>query len=227
MSPRLLRAVAALLTAALCGLALLIATDDRAAGDAEASGMPRITAAQRAAAARYAATVPPGDRQWIEAAIAAARPEAQRLIAEVDGLVEYQVHRGDPLGVTRSVVSPDGARFEISFDVASLDGDRGQDRSVTVLHEYGHAIDLALVPQALNDALEAGIPRTGACGNYGGALTGSCAAPPERFADTFAKWALRGSVSAVGAGYEVANPPSLESWGAPLAALSNQLAARR
>ena len=51
-------------------------------------------------------------------------------------------------------------------------------------------------------------------------MTGSCAEPAERFADTFAKWALRGGVSAVGAGYEVANPPSLEDWGAPLAALS-------
>src|SRR5215216_3816787 len=202
MDNRLLRAAVALLAAVLCGLALLIATDDRAIGDGLSPDTPRITAAQRDATARYAAAVPPGDRQWIEAAIAAARPEAQRLIAEVDGLVEYQVHRGDPLGVTRSVVSSDGARFEISFDVASLDGDRGQDRSVTVLHEYGHAVDLALVPQAVNDALEAGIPRTGTCGNYGGALTGSCAAPPERFADTFAKWALRGSVSAIGAGYQ-------------------------
>ena len=77
-----------------------------------------------------------------------------------------------------------------------------------------------------NDALEAAIPRTGACGSYGGALTGSCAETAERFADTFAKWALRGNVSAVGAGYDVANPPSLEDWGAPLAELSFELAAR-
>ena len=58
-------------------------------------------------------------------------------------------------------------------------------------------------------------------------MTGACAEPAERFADTFAKWALRGGVSAVGAGYEVANPPSLEDWGAPLSALSVSLAARR
>jgi hypothetical protein len=227
MDSRLLRAAAALLAAALAGLSLLIATDGRAIGDGLSPDTPRITGAQRDAAARYAGSVPQRDRAWIEAAIAAARPEAQRLIGEVDGLVEYQVHRGDPLGVTRSEVSPGGARFTISFDVASLDGDRGQDRAVTVLHEYGHAIDLALVPQELNDRLEAGIPRTGTCGNYGGALTGSCAVPAERFADTFAKWALRGSVSAVGAGYQVANPPSLEDWGAPLAALSIRLAAPR
>ena len=227
MDTRLLRAAAALLVAALAGLALLIATDDRAIGDGLSPDTPRITGAQRDATARYADTVPVRDREWIEAAIAAARPEAQRLIAEVDGLVEYQVHRGDPLGLTRGEVTPDGARFVISFDVASLDGERGQDRAVTVLHEYGHAIDIALIPQELNDRLEAGIPRTGTCGNFGGALTGSCAEPAERFADTFAKWALRGSVSAVGAGYQVANPPSLEDWGAPLAALSVQLATPR
>jgi hypothetical protein len=171
--------------------------------------------------------VPEADRAWIGASLAAARPEAQRLIAEVDGLVEYKVHHGDPLGVTRSEVSPLHARFEISFDVASLDGQRTQDRAVTVLHEYGHAIDLALVPKELGDQLEAAIPRSGPCGNYGGVLTGSCAAPAERFADTFAKWALRGSVSVVGAGYQVANPPSLEDWGAPLVALSNRLATPR
>ena len=222
----MLRAVGALLVAALAGLALLIATDDRAVGDGLSPGTPRITAAERDAGAGYADAVPAADRAWIEAAIASARPEAQRLIAEVDGLVEYQVHRGDPLGVTRSIVSPDGASFVISFDVAALDGDRRQDRAVTVLHEYGHAVDLALVPPRTDDALEAAIPRTGRCGSYGGALTGSCAEAPERFADTFAKWALRGNVSAVGAGYDVANPPSLEDWGAPLSKLAIELAAR-
>src|SRR5688500_10299338 len=108
MDTRLLRAVAAILMAALAGLTLLIASDDRAIGDGLSPDTPRITGAQREATARYADAVPTRDREWIEAAIAAARPEAQRLIAEVDGLVEYQVHRGDPLGVTRSQVSPAG-----------------------------------------------------------------------------------------------------------------------
>jgi hypothetical protein len=224
MDSRLLRAVAALVAVALAGGALLLAADDRAAGDGP--DMPRITAAQRDATARFSPEVPVGDRAWIEAAIAGARPEARRLVAEVDGLVEYQVHRGDPLGVTRSEVGPGGAAFVISFDVAALDGLRRQDRAVTVLHELGHAIDLALIPRATDEQLDAGIPRTGGCGNYGGVMTGACAEPPERFADTFAKWALRGSVSAVGAGYQVANPPSLEGWGGPLAALSVQLATR-
>ncbi len=221
------RAIVALAVAALAGVLLLAGTRDRAIGDGLSPDTPRISAAERDAAARYAATVPAADRAWIEAAIAAARPEAQRLIAEVDGLVEYQVHRGDPLGVTRSRVGPQGAEFVLSFDVARLDGLRRQDRSVTVLHEYGHAIDLALVPKATNERLDAGIPRAGGCDDDGGVMIGSCAEPAERFADTFAKWALRGGVSAVGAGYQVPNPPSLEDWGAPLAALSAQLAAPR
>jgi hypothetical protein len=226
MQSRLLRSALALLGAALAGALLLVATGDRAIGDGVSLDRPRITGVQREASASYGNMVPPGDRQWIEGAIAAARPEAQRLIAEVDGLVSYEVHRGDPLGVTRSRVSPAGASFVVSFDVTALDGERGQDRAVTVLHEYGHVIDLALVPKELNAQLEAGIPRSGTCGNYGGIMTGACAEPAERFADTFAKWALRGSVSAVGAGYQVANPPSLEDWGAPLAALSVQLAVK-
>ena len=220
MDSRPIRAAAALLAAALAGGALLIGSGDRAIGDGLSPDTPRITGAERDATARFSAGVPVADRDWIVTAIAAARPEAQRLIAEVDGLVEYRVHRGDPLGVTRSTVGPDGADFVISFDVGSLDGYRRQDRDVTVLHEYGHVIDLALVPKATNDGLEAGIPRTGACGNYGGVSTGACAAPAERFADTFAKWALRGAVSAAGAGYGVPNPPSLEDWGAPLIALA-------
>ncbi len=228
MDGRSLRSAAAVAAAALAGAALLLGSGgDRAIGDGLSSDTPRITAAQRDAGARFSADVPEGDRAWILAGIAAARPEAQRLIAEVDGLVEYRIHRGDPLGFTESHVGPGGADFVISYDVASLDGWRTQDRTVTVLHEYGHVIDHALVRRETNDLLDAGIPRTGACGNYGGVMTGACAVPEERFADTFAKWALRGGVSAVGAGYEVANPPSLEDWGAPLSALSVSLAARR
>ncbi|HEY6892052.1 MAG TPA: hypothetical protein VI300_29890, partial [Solirubrobacter sp.] len=50
--------------------------------------------------------------------------------------------------------------------------------------------------------------------------SGDCTAPAERFADTFAKWGLRGAVSAYGAGYGTLAPASLESWGAPLASLA-------
>ena len=58
----------------------------------------------RAAGLRFAAAVTPADRAWILAAVQRARPEAARLIAEVDGLVEVRTElrdRGDAIGVTR------------------------------------------------------------------------------------------------------------------------------
>jgi hypothetical protein len=180
-----------------------------------------ISGADRAAGLRFAATVAPGDRAWFEAAVAAARPEAQRLIAEVDGLVEVRTHTGDPFGVTRI----SSAGYVISLDIGSMNRDRVVDRESTVLHELGHVIDHALVPAALNTTLDAGIPR-GPC-QSAGELTGSCTAVEERFADTFAKWSLRGAVSQVGAGYGVATPPSLEAWGAPLGILATELSSSR
>ncbi len=82
-------------------------------------------------------------------------------------------------------------------------------------------VDHALVPAELRDQLAGELPTTGACFS---ADTGDCTASEERFADTFAKWALRGAVSAVGAGYSVATPASLEDWGAPLSALAIDVA---
>jgi hypothetical protein len=171
-----------------------------------------ITASARAAGLRFGAGVPPSDREWIRAAIARARPEAARLIAEVDGLVRVGTAvEDDALGVTRS--GPRG--FAVDLDVARLDNDRVLDRATVVLHELGHVIDFALVPTALNATLDEQIPQGGPCG-----LAIDCELPEERFADTFAKWALNGAVSEVGAGYGVPMPPSIEGWGAPLAELS-------
>jgi hypothetical protein len=51
--------------------------------------------------------------------------------------------------------------------------------------------------------------------------------PEERFADTFAKWALRGAVSGVGSGYSLATPVSLETWGEPLGLLAIQVWAKQ
>lgn len=172
-----------------------------------------VSGDQREAGLTYTAAVTPENRAWIEAAIAAARPEAAPLIAEVDGLVTVGVHTatGDStLGVTRG--GPAG--FTIDLDFARLNGDNALDRNVVVLHEFGHVIDFALVDAALGATLDAGIPRGGDCG-----LAAGCDAVEERFADTFAKWALRGAVSAAGAGYGIPTPASLEAWGAPLASL--------
>jgi hypothetical protein len=174
-----------------------------------------ITAAARSAGLRFSADVAPADRAWILAATARARPEAARLIAEVDGLVEFgtDVDSG-ALGITRR--GPRG--FSADLDIARLDNDRALDRATVVLHELGHVIDFALVPKAVNRRLDAQIPRGGPCG-----LAIDCDVLEERFADTFAKWALRGAVSQGGAGYGIALPASIEDWGAPLAQLALSL----
>ncbi|HWK29157.1 MAG TPA: hypothetical protein VNS09_21525 [Solirubrobacter sp.] len=189
----------------------------------EADAASPITAADRARGLRFADHVAPGDRAWIEAALARARPEARRLIDEIDGLTTVTVFhaprswwlgRADDLG---------DAGYRVRLNVARLDGERTLDRDAVVLHELGHVIDFALVPDALRDRLAAQVPRSGACPQ---GFLGDCATAPERFADTFAKWALRGAVSAVGAGYNLPPPRSLEDWGAPLAALAVTLDVR-
>src|SRR5919199_5254188 len=94
-----------------------------------ASALPadtaRITDEQRAAGPRFAAGVAPGDRAWIEAAIAAARPEAKPLVDLVDGLVEFRTVVGrdphDPLGLTSSTFRGDQASFTIDLNIAQLD----------------------------------------------------------------------------------------------------------
>ena len=60
----------------------------------------------------------PGDRAWIRAAIARARPEAARLIAEVDGLVRVGTFAatGTTLGVTRS----HERGFDVDFNITHL-----------------------------------------------------------------------------------------------------------
>jgi hypothetical protein len=220
-SPRVLA------TLGLVVLALGVAVLSARGGPLDAPGAITDTAAiahdQRAAALRFAPAVGASDRAWVLASVARARPEAQALIAEVDGLIEVQTHQGLPIGVTRIWQRGDEAQFVISLDTVLLNGRRVIDRDTVMLHELGHVVDHAIVPQAVNDKLDALIPRTGSCEQTTEGLAGSCTEPAERFADTFAKWALRGGVSAVGAGYGIAAPPSLEDWGAPLAVLAYEL----
>jgi hypothetical protein len=182
-----------------------------------------ITPEIRAAGLRIAPTVAPTDRAWILAAIAHARPEAQTLIGAVDGLVEITTRAGgealpggQAVGVTTS--TPEG--FQIELNTALLDGDASFSRDIVVLHELGHVIDFTLISQELAKQLDSGIPSSGSCISET-QITGACTAPEERFADTFAKWALRGAVSAAGAGYGV-GAPLLDEWAQPLAVLAVQ-----
>jgi len=206
------------------GRRLLIAVAVCVAVGAVAAGRGRARAEQgpitpqvRAAGLRFAAGVAPADRGWITAAVKQARPEAAQLIDDVDGLVTVQTFSDRDVHYVGVARGDSAGRYSVAFNLAYLDADRRQDRDVTVVHELGHIVDFVLVPDALRDRLAAGVPHTGACLT---AETGDCTAPAERFADTFAKWALRGAVSTVGAGYGVATPASLEDWGAPLAALA-------
>jgi hypothetical protein len=217
----------ALVVIVACALVSVLAAHVREARSAPEN--PQISAADRARTFNLDA-VAPQDRAWITAAIASARPEAQRLIAEVDGLVDFRSDLNAPgtvyLGgdTTRAIglTAFGGGHATIALDARRLDGDRAIDRPMVVLHELGHVIDLLLVDDKLVNQLDAGIPPAGPC-NSPVADYGSCTAIEERFADTFAKWALRGRFSLAGSGYGIPTPPSLEDWGRPLGLLALQL----
>jgi hypothetical protein len=181
---------------------------------------PPVDPAVRAATFRWDTTVSDKNRKWISAAIDEARPEARQLIDDIDGMVvigTYAQPGAAEVGMMRPVGNGD---YQVVFNLAYLNGDRKIDRTPVVLHELGHVIDHALVAPELRDQLAAALPPLGSCVSP---VHGDCTAPAERFADTFAKWALRGAVSATGAGYGVATPASLEDWGAPLARLAIEI----
>jgi len=167
--------------------------------------------------------VAPADQAWIRGAVAEARPEAAELIDDVDGGVTFRTVYA-PHAFWAGLTQPDGShRYTVTLNLSFLNGSRGPTiRDDVVLHELGHVVDFEVVPDDLRDRLAAQVPVTGTCYT---ADTGDCTAPQERFADTFAKWALRGAVSVAGAGYSIPAPASLEDWGAPLAALATQLQA--
>src|SRR5215204_4433025 len=98
----------ALIVIGLCAAILLVALRTHRAGGFAATGEPDITPAVRAATLHFAPGVTPADQAWILGAIANARPEAQRLIAEVDGLVEVRtdLSGSDAIGLAEG--GPDG-----------------------------------------------------------------------------------------------------------------------
>jgi hypothetical protein len=215
----------ALIVVSVCAAVLAVVLHNR--GTASGAVDAEITPEIRAATLNLDSVAPP-DRQWIQSAIATARPEAQRLIAEIDGLVTVRTDLRN-LGVPQDAIGltvPNGQGADVVLGVDRLNSDRAIDRNMVVLHELGHVIDFLLVDDALMAQLDAGIPPSRACGE---ALDGAggCNAVPERFADTFAKWALRGRFSIAGSGYGVPTPPSLEDWGQPLGALAIRLDMQR
>jgi hypothetical protein len=189
------------------------------AASARRDGARLLSPSARRAGFHFAAGTAPSDQQLFLAAVAAARPEARRLIGLVDGLVTVRfapTPRPGAIGLTQGDAN---ARYVVTIDLALVVqrfGSRGVAR--TVLHELGHVVDFALVTDELAAALDAGIPRGLGCeeGKLGG-----CAAPQERFAESFAKWALGDIGINLDIGYKVPPPTAaLSVWGAPLARLA-------
>jgi hypothetical protein len=176
----------------------------------------QVSAQERAATFTFDPDVPAADRDAFLSAVAQARPEAQALIAVVDGLVDVHigVTRPGTAGTTQQV----GDRYIVSVNLGLVSrsaGQRGIDRDV--LHELGHVIDSALVGPELNAQLDGEIPRGYGCDR---GTSGSCANERERFAESFAKWATGDIGVDLYLGYKIPPPDDLASWGAPLAKLA-------
>jgi hypothetical protein len=176
-----------------------------------------ITPTLRAATFTYDPSVDPASRQLIEQSIAGARPEAQRLIGAVDGLVTLRVGTTGP--DTAGTTQPGGGRYVVTLDISSVLsglGPRGVQR--LVLHELGHVVDGVLVPEDLDKRLDAMIPPGLPCPPD--EPLGSCAPEQERFAETFAKWAMFNDIgTSLYIGYAVP-PTDFDAWAAPLIPLA-------
>ena len=186
-------------------------------GEGATNGPRPISEQARRAGLTFDPGAAEADRQAVLSAIASAQPQARALVGVVDGLVDVRVGpTGDrSVGLTEQI----GARYLVTLDlgtVARRYGQRGIAR--LVLHELGHVVDFALVPEALARELDAGIPASLGCDQ---GVLGGCANREERFAETFAKWALGDIGVSLNIGYKVPPPRlPLEAWGAPLARLA-------
>jgi hypothetical protein len=176
----------------------------------------QVSAQERAATFTFDPGAPAANRSAFLTAVAHARPEAQALIAAIDGLVD--VHIGATQEGTVGTTQAIGDRFNVTVSLGLVSqryGQRGIDRDV--LHELGHVIDFALVGPALNAQLDAAIPRGYGCDR---GTSGSCASEAERFAESFAKWATGDIGVDLYLGYKIPPPDDLAGWGAPLAELA-------
>jgi hypothetical protein len=188
------------------------------AAEARDAGAPRLPAAARRRTFAFDPATAPADRAAFLAAVAVARPPARRLIALVDGLTDVRVGptgQEAALGLTES----GGERYVVTVDLARVSaryGARGIER--VVLHELGHVVDHALVANDDMATLQRGIPAGWGCEE---GVAGACATAPERFAESFAKWATGDIGVDLYVGYKVPPPaPTLDAWGAPLERLA-------
>ena len=202
-------------SALLAAFAVLVALRPPAAPQAaqSPSGGPPLTAQQRTGTLSFSG-VNSQDQQVIVDAIHSARPEAQRLIDMVDGAVTVSVMDAGASAAGWTQADQNG--YQVNIDLAKVSsqlGPRGVQR--TVLHEFGHVVDFALVPPDLKARLDAEIPQ-----GYSPCEAGQRSARAERFAETFSKWATGDIGASLDIGYRVPPPSvSLEEWGGPLAQL--------
>jgi hypothetical protein len=82
-----------------------------------------------------------------------------------------------------------------------------------VQDELAHVVDHALVTSDLERTLDRATPAGLVCTEDG--IAGACAAREERFAESFAKWAVGDIGLNIEFGYQVP-PPDLATWGRPL-----------
>jgi hypothetical protein len=206
-----------LLVLVLLAGVLVAAGGTRSERGGAAAGAPALTEDARRATFAFDPAVAPGDREVLEAAVAGARPEARRLVGLVDGLVDLRVGPAGPTALGVTVIG--GPRYAVTIDLArtmAATGSRGVGR--VVLHELGHVLDDAVLPDDLVARLDAGIPRGWGCD---GGRAGACADRAERFAETFAKWATGDIGVSLPVGYKVPPPAvALDAWGEPLAAFA-------
>jgi hypothetical protein len=201
----------------IAGLLALAGIASSHRGERATTGPQPISQQVRRDGLRFDPTIAEADRQAVLAAIASAQPEARALIDVVDGLVDVYV--GSTGGHSVGLTEGGGTRYRVTLDlgtVAARYGQRGIAR--LVLHELGHVVDFALVPESLDRTLDAGIPAGLGCEE---GVLGGCANRDERFAETFAKWALGDIGVSLNIGYKVPPPRlPLAAWGAPLARLA-------
>ena len=159
----------------------------------------------------------PADRQAFLAAVASGRPEARRLIALVDGLVDVRI---GPTGMAGAIGLTEGGepgyRVTIDLDlVIHRYGPRGVQR--TVLHELGHVVDTRSSPTTLAASSTPPSPPAGAATPASRRLR-----RPARSASPRRSPSGRpGTSASTSIGYKVAPPAApLDVWGEPLARLA-------
>ena len=175
---------------------------------------PRVSAA---GTFTFAAGSAASDQQLFLGAVAAANPQARRLIDLVDGWVTVSFGSTGAGSLGRTSGAP--GHYDVKIDTADTYAQLGERGIVrVVLHELGHVVDFSLVPPEIERELDAEIPKGIACDP--GLPNGACTPRAERFAETFARWASGDIGYDLWVGYKV-QPPSvpLAQWGAPLTRL--------